>query len=55
VDDRRQPSDETYVPPRLTELGNFSALTKSTPIGKVMGGPDAFGMIGHGAVTNASA
>jgi hypothetical protein len=54
MDDRRQPS-ESYDPPRLTELGEFSTLTKSVPVGKVTGGPDAFGLIGRGHLTNTSA
>jgi hypothetical protein len=55
VDDRRQTPAESYDPPRLTELGNFNTLTKGIPIGKVTGGPDAFGLVGRGHLTHTSA
>jgi hypothetical protein len=56
VDDRRQPS-ENYDPPRLTELGSFVSVTQANGlhVGKMEGGPDAFGLVGQGHLTQTSA
>ena len=46
-----------YEPPLLREIGGFATLTQANGIhlGKVEGGPDAFGMTGHGAIVHTSA
>ena len=50
-------STPQYAPPLLREIGAFAPLTQANGIhlGKVEGGPDAFGMIGHGAIVDSSA
>ena len=57
--DKPRPDTPTpqYAPPLLRELGAFAPLTQANGIhlGKVDGGPDAFGMIGHGAIVDSSA
>ncbi len=57
--DKSRPTNTTpqYTPPLLRELGAFAPLTQANGLhlGKVDGGPDAFGMIGHGAIVDSSA
>jgi hypothetical protein len=46
-----------YEPPRLIELGRFATVTlaEGNHYGKVMGGSDAFVMLGHGEIAASSA
>jgi hypothetical protein len=48
---------ESYVSPRLTELGCFVSVTQANGLhlGKMEGGPDAFGLVGQGHLTQTSA
>ena len=50
-DPKRNEAASSYEPPRLDELGRVDETTKAegSHVGKVVGGSDAFLMVGRGA------
>jgi hypothetical protein len=55
-DPKQHEAASSYEPPRLDELGHVAEATKAegSHVGKVVGGSDAFLMVGRGAVATTS-